>query len=151
MRSEIGPLSFKFYFSALTSFQYFVGKIGGMLNAANHPATSRIALGLLYVLIFSGFALVAFGVSIAHWITAIIGLKSMLGCLMAYIGVMCGLVWAINKINAALPTLDIPPASNLLGQAWGIEETVTHDVASLTSVEKSQLSQDFHQDKAQPK
>ena len=121
------------------------------MNAANHPAPYRIALGFLYVLLFSGLSLMAFGLSVTHWIADNIGLKSMLGCLAAYIGIMCGLVWAINKINAALPTLDIPPSNSLPGQAWDIEETVIHDEASLTAVEKSQPSQAFHQHTARPK
>jgi hypothetical protein len=51
----------------------------------------------------------------------------MLACVLAYIGLMSGLIWAINKINKAFPTLDFPPSSTHSDHAWFVDQ-VTIDV-----------------------
>lgn len=107
-----------------------------MFKTEDYAVYHRIVLGLLYVLLFSGLSLMAFGLRITHWIADNAGLKSMLACVLAYIGVMSGLVWAINKINKAFPTLDLPASSNHPGQAWFVEQ-VAIDVESDVGAEKS--------------
>jgi hypothetical protein len=96
----------------------------------------RIALGLLYGLLFAGLALLGFGLRITHWVADNAGLKPMLVCVLAYIGIMSSLVWAINKINKAFPTLDLPPSSTHSGQAWFVKQVVV-DVVSDVAAEKS--------------
>ncbi|MER8430437.1 hypothetical protein [Mesorhizobium caraganae] len=96
----------------------------------------RIALGLLYGLLFASLAFLAFSVRIAHWAADNAGLKAMLACVLAYIGIVYGLVWAINKINKAFPTSDLPSSSAHSEHAWFVEPVVV-DVESDVAAEKS--------------
>ncbi|MET3594802.1 MULTISPECIES: hypothetical protein [Mesorhizobium] len=81
----------------------------------------RRLVGILYCLLFAGFAIVPGGVRTAHWLERNAGLKVMLACGVAYIAFMSFLVWLINKTNEAYPTLTLPPASIL--QPPPIEES----------------------------
>ncbi|WP_217576172.1 hypothetical protein [Mesorhizobium sp. GbtcB19] len=99
-------------------------------------AYHRIALGLLYGLLFTGLALLGYAERTAHWVADNAGLKAMLACVLAYIGVMSGLVWAINKINKAFPTLNFPPSSRHSDHAWFVNQ-VTVDVVPDVAHEKS--------------
>ncbi|MDG4854374.1 MAG: hypothetical protein EOQ55_19455 [Mesorhizobium sp.] len=83
----------------------------------------RIALGPLYILLFFSFCLLAYIQPILHWLADDFGNTTMLACLAAYFGIIVGLVWAINKINKAFPTLDLPPSSNRQGVIWDVAAT----------------------------
>jgi hypothetical protein len=122
--------------SGFDQFSALCGQVGGMFKAADHVVHHRIALALLYILLFSGLSLMAVGLSVTHWIADNMGPKPMLACVVAYISVMSGIVWAINKINRAYPTLDLPDPSNHPGQAWFVEQVVV-DVESDVAAEKS--------------
>jgi hypothetical protein len=81
-------------------------------------------------------SLLSFSERTAHWVADNAGLKAMLACVLAYIGILCGLVWAINKINKAFPTLDLPSSSAHFEHAWFVKPVVV-DVESDVSAEKS--------------
>ena len=81
-------------------------------------------------------ALLPYAVRIAHWVADNAGLEAMLACVLAYIGIMSGLVWAINKINKAFPTLDFPPSRAHSDHAWFVKQVVV-DVVQDVAAEKS--------------
>lgn len=71
----------------------------------------------------------------AHWVADNAGLEAMLACVLAYIGIMSGLVWAINKMSKAFPTLNFPPSSTHSDHAWFVNQ-VTVDVVPDVAAEK---------------
>src|SRR5882672_2403959 len=104
------------------NFQHFSTKVGGMVKIPYNA--HRIALGALYVVLFSGLALVAVGLSITHWINDNFGLRTLLSCVVGYIGIMASLAWSINKIHRAFPALYLPPSIISSNPISEIEETM---------------------------
>ncbi|RUX24356.1 hypothetical protein EOA23_22190 [Mesorhizobium sp. M2A.F.Ca.ET.042.01.1.1] len=131
--------SLKFNALLLTGFRALQAKSAAyccIFKTWNGTAYRRIALGLLYGLLFIGLALLAYAVRAAHWVADNAGLKAMLACVLVYIGVMSGLVWAINKINKAFPTLDFPPSSTHSDHAWFVDQ-VAVDIVPEVAHDKS--------------
>ena len=73
------------------------------------PTKYKIAIGLLSLVAFAVLALLKLATPILHWALAELGLYLTLAGVGAWLSVLLGSVWLINKINRDWPTLSLPP------------------------------------------
>lgn len=107
-----------------------------MFKFAQSYPFRRGLVRLLYGLIFAGFSVVPFGLSTAHWLARAYGVSGLLVSLGTYIGVMTLLLWVVNRVNDAAPTLTLTPAAGI-GVGLPIEETVENTDLSLEAALKA--------------
>lgn len=69
----------------------------------------RIALRLLYVLLFACFLGLGAAQPVAQWISASFGIGVMFAALVGYAAFTVGLIWLINKINRDHYTIEQEP------------------------------------------
>jgi hypothetical protein len=73
------------------------------------PTRFRIALGCLYAVLFSFFAMMCLGIRTTEWALAEFGLAPTLAGFAIWVTVVVGSIKLINKINEDWPSLLLPP------------------------------------------
>lgn len=73
------------------------------------PTRIKVALTCLYAAAFGLFALSSVGIQISEWAVARFGAYPTLMGFAAWVAILSGSFWLINKINRDWPTLSLPP------------------------------------------
>jgi hypothetical protein len=73
------------------------------------PTRYRIALGCLYAVVFSFFAMMCLGIRTIEWALTEFGLGPTLTGFAIWVALIVGSIRLINKINEDWPALSLPP------------------------------------------
>ena len=97
----------------------------------------HVVLRILYGVLFLYICLLGIVISAGHWITSHFGAWAIWGAFAVYGAGAAGLIWLINRVGDAFPTLDFPPDDTPPWSKGRIRQTSFYVDPGASTAEKS--------------